>query len=50
MRSRTWNERRVAGALLILGSVLLMVRAGLFTLDDPSLSDWSTGPSQEQAH
>jgi hypothetical protein len=32
--SSSWNERRVAGALLLLGFGLLMVRAALFALDD----------------
>jgi len=39
--SSSWNERRVAGALLVFGFGLLMVRAALFILDDASLSRWS---------
>jgi hypothetical protein len=40
--SSSWNERRVAGALLVLGFGLLMVRAALFALDDASLLGWSS--------
>jgi hypothetical protein len=41
LSSRSWNERRIAGAFLVLGFGLLLVRGALFTLDDASLSRWS---------
>ncbi len=46
LSSSSRNERRIAGALLVLGFGLLMVRAALVTLDDASLSRGSADALQ----